>query len=85
VKPNLYGLSTTGAEFTTYCGGNGGDSDDESCVLAAKIPGTTDGYVLRSNVSGGEGTDLRADRTELRNLVFGMASELGLIVTDATA
>jgi hypothetical protein len=82
---DLYSLPVEGAQFTTFCGGAGGDSDDESCIQAAPIPGAPGAYVMRSNLPGGESANLRATTDELRSFVAGIAPELGLTVMDASA
>jgi hypothetical protein len=78
---SIYDLPLTDAKFTVFCGGNGGDSDDESCIEAAAIPGTEGAYALRTNTPGSAGKEIRATTQELRQFVTGIAPELGLSVS----
>lgn len=73
---SLYDLPLDGVEFTNYCGGNL-QSEHESCIGIARIPGT-DGFVLRDTKPEGADRELRVTADELRDFVRGAASDVGL-------
>ncbi|WP_328954587.1 DUF397 domain-containing protein [Kitasatospora purpeofusca] len=61
---NLYEMSIEGARFQRQCGGNL-ESESETCVNLAAIPGAADAFVLRDTKPEGRGHELRFDATEL--------------------
>jgi hypothetical protein len=73
---NLYDLPIDGAEFTVACGGNL-DSDHESCIEFAEIPGATDSYVLVDNKPEGKGQQLRMSASEIDNFVAEWTAKRG--------
>lgn len=77
--PNLYGLSTEGAEFTAYCGGNLG-GENETCVEVAPIPGAVEAYAVRDNKPESTGGDLRFTGSEMDTWAVKWVRERGLTV-----
>jgi hypothetical protein len=77
MSDDLYQVPSGGAEFTRYCGGNL-QSENESCVELARIPGTDSAFILRDTKPGSAGTALRFTGDELDNFVRGYAAERGL-------
>ena len=73
---DLYQMPSSGAEFTKFCGGNL-QSDQESCVEIAQIPGT-DGFIVRDTKPGGAGRELRFTTQELDTFARGYATQRGL-------
>lgn len=76
---NLYELSTDGAEFTAYCGGNLG-GENETCVEVAAIPGAVDSFVIRDNKTEATGGDLRFTGSEVDTWAAKWVRERGLTV-----
>ncbi|MGI5196907.1 DUF397 domain-containing protein [Streptomyces sp. CA-288835] len=76
---DLYSLSTEGAEFTAYCGGNLG-GDNETCVEVAAIPGASEAFALRDNKPGAPSSDLRFDGSELDTWAVKWVQDRGLTV-----
>ncbi|AKJ12907.1 hypothetical protein ABB07_23590 [Streptomyces incarnatus] len=74
---DLYSLSTDGAEFQQFCGGNL-QGEHESCVRFAKIPGAESAYVLTDSKPEGAGKEVRYSETELDTFVVGYAKNRGL-------
>ncbi|MGK4583909.1 DUF397 domain-containing protein [Kitasatospora sp. HPMI-4] len=74
---NLYELAIDGAVFARQCGGNL-DSESETCVDLAAIPGTADGYVLRDTKSEGAGRELRFEAAELDAFARSWVTSRGL-------
>lgn len=77
--PNLYELSTDGAEFTAYCGGNLG-GENETCVEVAAIPGAVDAFAIRDNKSEATGGDLRFSGPEMDTWAVKWVQQRGLTV-----
>jgi len=77
LSDDLYQMPSGGAEFTRYCGGNL-QSENESCVALARIPGTDAGFIVRDTKAGGAGHELRFTGQELDSFVRGYAAERGL-------
>ncbi|WP_033347341.1 DUF397 domain-containing protein [Kitasatospora aureofaciens] len=78
-KPNLYELPIDGAVFARQCGGNL-QSDNESCVDLAVIPGIADGFALRDSKPEGSGKELRFDGSELDAFAVEWVASRGLTV-----
>lgn len=78
---NLYTLPTEGAEFDSFCGGNGGTSTAESCVGVAAIPGAEDAFLIQDTKPEGvsAGTQ-RYTGAELDALAVGWVKKRGLTV-----
>ncbi|MBK6015633.1 DUF397 domain-containing protein [Streptomyces sp. MBT53] len=77
--PSLYGLSTEGAKFAAYCGGNLG-GENETCVEIAAIPGAVDAFAVRDNKADATGGDLRFTGPELDTWAVEWAQQRGLTV-----
>jgi hypothetical protein len=77
MNDDLYQMPSGGAEFTRYCGGNL-QSENESCVELARIPGTASAFIVRDTKQGSAGQELRFTGQELDNFVRGYAAERGL-------
>jgi hypothetical protein len=73
---DLYQLPSSGAEFTRFCGGNL-QSEHESCVEIAQIPGTS-AFIVRDTKTEGSGKELRFTTQELDNFARGYAAQRGL-------
>jgi hypothetical protein len=73
---DLYQMPSSGAEFTRFCGGNL-QSEHESCVELAQIPGTP-AFIVRDTKTGGSGRELRFTAQELDTFVRGYAAQRGL-------
>ncbi|MFH8515202.1 DUF397 domain-containing protein [Streptomyces gelaticus] len=76
---DLYGLSTEGAEFTAYCGGNLG-GENETCVEVAAIPGAVEAFVVRDNKPEAIGGDLRFTGPEMDTWAVKWVRDRGLNV-----
>lgn len=76
---NLYELPIEGATFVRQCGGNL-DSDNETCVDLAVIPGVDDGFVLRDSKPEGCDRELRFDGSELDVFALNWVTSRGLTV-----
>lgn len=76
---NLYELPLDGATFVRQCGGNL-DSDNESCIDLAEIPGTNDGFALRDSKPEGAGHELRMTGNELNAFALNWVKSRGLTV-----
>jgi hypothetical protein len=74
---DLYQMPSGDAQFTKYCGGNL-QSENESCVEIAPIPGTDSAYIIRDTKPGGTGRELRFTGPELDSFVRGYAAQRGL-------
>lgn len=74
---NLYTLPTDGAEFTRFCGGNL-QSEHESCVDVAEIPGAVEMFAVRDSKPEGAGRELRFTAREMDDFVIGWARKRGL-------
>ncbi|MBA0053025.1 DUF397 domain-containing protein [Streptomyces sp. AJS327] len=79
MSDNLYSLSTDGTEFITFCGGNL-QSEHETCVELALVPGTSSTYVLRDSKPEASGNELRFTAEELDTFVRGYAALRGLSI-----
>jgi hypothetical protein len=77
MNADLYQIPANGAKFATFCGGNL-QSDQESCVQVAQIPGSTPGVILRDSKPEGSGRELRFTTQEMDNFVKGYAAQRGL-------
>jgi hypothetical protein len=73
---DLYQMPSSGAELTRFCGGNL-QSEHESCVGIAPIPGTP-AFIVRDTKPEGSGRELRFTGQELDNFVRGYAAQRGL-------
>lgn len=76
-KQGLYSLPTDGAEFTRFCGGNL-QSEHESCVDVAELPGTTEAFAIRDSKPEGAGRELRFTADEMDTFALGWAKKRGL-------
>jgi Domain of unknown function (DUF397) len=74
---DLYQMPSSGAEFTRFCGGNL-QSENESCVEVASIPGSAPAFIIRDTKAQGAGRELRFTGLELDNFVRGYAAQRGL-------
>lgn len=74
MKDNLYQKPPLGA-FTTFCGGNQQEENQESCVSVGEIDG---GVILRDTKPEGAGRELRFSHGEIASFVRGYAIEHGL-------
>ena len=72
---DLYQMPTSGAEFTSFCGGNL-QSENESCVAIAALPGADSAFIIRDTKA--EGPELRFTGQELDSFVQGYAAQRGL-------
>jgi hypothetical protein len=59
---DLYQMPSGDAKFTRFCGGNL-DSEHESCVELAQIPGTISAFILRDTKAEGSGREGRVQRS----------------------
>jgi hypothetical protein len=73
---DLYQVPSSGAEFTRFCGGNL-QSEHESCVEIAPLPGTP-AFIVRDSKPGGSGRELRFTTQELDDFARGYAAQRGL-------
>jgi hypothetical protein len=73
---DLYQMPSSGAKFTRFCGGNL-QSEHESCVEIAQIPGTP-AFIVRDTKAEGPGRELRFTGQELDTFVRGYAAQRGL-------
>ena len=74
---DLYQMPSGGAEFTRFCGGNL-QSEHESCVELAQIPGSAPAFIVRDSKAEGSGRELRFTAQELRRYrtrLFGRAGD----------
>jgi hypothetical protein len=69
-------MPSSGAVFTRFCGGNL-QSDQESCVEIAEIPGTS-AFIVRDSKAEGSGRELRFTVQELDSFARGYAAQRGL-------
>lgn len=74
---DLYQMPASGAEFTGFCGGNL-QSENESCVEIAPIPGATSAFTIRDTKTEGSGRELRFTGQELDTFARGYAAQRGL-------
>ena len=74
---DLYQMPSSGAEYTRFCGGNL-QSENESCVELAPIPGSDSAFIVRDSKAEGSGRELRFTTHELDNFVRGYAAQRGL-------
>lgn len=74
---DLYDLPVAGAAFTACCGGNL-QSEHETCLEIAHIPGSAEGFVIRDTKPEGAGRELRVSGAELDAFVLGVAGDRGL-------
>ena len=74
---DLYQMPSSGAEFTRFCGGNL-QSEHESCVEIAQLPGSTSAFIVRDTKAEGPDRELRFTGQELDNFVRGYAAQRGL-------
>jgi hypothetical protein len=74
---DLYQMPSSGATFTGFCGGNL-QSENESCVEIAPIPGSAPAFIVRDTKAQGSGRELRFTGQELDNFVRGYAAQRGL-------
>lgn len=76
---DLYQMPSSGAKFTKFCGGNL-QSENESCVEIAPIPGSASAFIMRDTKTEGSGRELRFTGQELDTFVRGYAAQRGLIL-----
>jgi hypothetical protein len=74
---DLYQMPSSGAKFTSFCGGNL-QSENESCVEIAPIPGAVSAFIVRDTKTEGSARELRFTGQELDNFVRGYAAQRGL-------
>jgi hypothetical protein len=74
MNDDLYQMPSSGANFTRYCGGNL-QSENESCVEMAAIPGSAGGFIIRDSKTEGSGRELRFTAQELDTFVRGYAAQ----------
>jgi len=74
---DLYQMPSNGAKFTKFCGGNL-QSEHESCVELAPIPGAASAFIVRDSKSEGSGRELRFTAQELDDFALGYAAQRGL-------
>ena len=74
---DLYQMPSGGAQFTNFCGGNL-QSENESCVEIAPIPGSDSAFIVRDTKTEGSGRELRFTGQELDTFVQGYAAQRGL-------
>jgi hypothetical protein len=70
-------MPSSGAEFTSFCGGNL-QSENESCVQFAPLSGSGSAFIIRDTKAPDAGRELRFTGTELDNFVLGYAAQRGL-------
>jgi hypothetical protein len=74
---DLYQMPSSGAKFTRFCGGNL-QSEHESCVELAPIPGSASAFIVRDTKAEGSGRELRFTAQELDDFALGYAAQRGL-------
>ena len=74
---DLYQMPSSGAKFTKFCGGNL-QSENESCVEMAPIPGSDSAFIVRDSKAQGSGRELRFTGQELDTFARGYAAQRGL-------
>ena len=74
---DLYQMPSSGAKFTKFCGGNL-QSENESCVEMAPIPGSVSAFIVRDSKTEGSERELRFTGQELDTFVQGYAAQRGL-------
>jgi hypothetical protein len=74
---DLYQMPSSDAEFTRFCGGNL-QSENESCVEIAQIPGPAPAFIIRDTKPEGTGRELRFTAQELDSFARGYAAQRGL-------
>jgi hypothetical protein len=74
---DLYQMPSSGAQFTRFCGGNL-QSENESCVEIAPVPGSASAFIVRDTKAQGPSRELRFTGQELDNFVRGYAAQRGL-------
>ncbi|MBO1417819.1 DUF397 domain-containing protein [Streptomyces sp. FH025] len=74
----LYAADLTGADFRSYCGGNQGNDNDESCLTVAAVPGMADSFALGHSENPGVNGAIRVSRAELVTFVRGFAQAEGI-------
>jgi hypothetical protein len=74
---DLYQMPSSGAKFTRFCGGNL-QSEHESCVELAQIPGSASAFIVRDTKAEGSGRELRFTAQELDSFALGYAAQRGL-------
>lgn len=77
MNTDLYRMPSGGAQFTSFCGGNL-QSENESCVEIAPIPGADSAFIVRDSKTEGSGRELRFTGQELDTFVKGYAAQRGL-------
>ena len=77
MNDDLYQMPTSGAKFTNFCGGNL-QSENESCMEIAPIPGSDSAFIVRDSKTQGSGRELRFTGHELDTFVRGYAAQRGL-------
>ena len=77
MNDDLYQMPSSGAQFTNFCGGNL-QSENESCVEIAPIPGSDSAFIVRDSKTQGSGRELRFTGQELDTFVQGYAAQRGL-------
>ena len=74
---DLYQMPSSGAKFTKFCGGNL-QSENESCMEIAPIPGSDSAFIVRDSKTEGSERELRFTGQELDTFVQGYAAQRGL-------
>ena len=70
---DLYQMPSSGAKYTRFCGGNL-QSEHESCVEIALIPGSASAFIVRDAKAEGLGRELRFTAQELDNFALVLQS-----------
>ncbi|MFF4925869.1 DUF397 domain-containing protein [Kitasatospora sp. NPDC001119] len=74
----LYAADLTGIAFRSFCGGNQGTDNDESCLTLAVVPGIADAFALGHSENPGVNGAIRVSRAELVSFVRGFAVAEGI-------
>ncbi|MFD9428395.1 MULTISPECIES: DUF397 domain-containing protein [unclassified Streptomyces] len=75
---NLYRLpAADDSAFANFCGGNL-QSEHESCIDVAAIPGAAEAFAVRDSKPEGSGKELRFTAQEMDDFALGWAQQRGL-------
>lgn len=68
MREDLYEIDAGDVELTKFCGGGITDTM-ESCVAAARLPGSEDAFIIGDSKLGSGSPTLRFNKTELDNFI----------------
>ncbi|MEV1006187.1 DUF397 domain-containing protein [Streptomyces sp. NPDC049881] len=79
MQQNLYALpALNSSDFANFCGGNL-QSEHESCIDIAALPGVEEAYAVRDSKPEGAGLELRFTGREVDDFALGWARQRGLV------